>query len=373
MMMMMSTRSVEASSGVEAILLPLVTEEQSEDLTIGTFELCFTSDSYLLHRLTVAVEPPVFDANGDSIIDSLDEHTVSWQDCVDIAGDPKDRMYCNDSMGSLYYDGTPEDSVYSSVDANDKSFAWLDTDPTHSTNGYLFLVVEGNMTLSSPSLGALAPLLDDMQCVARLDISPPVDLSPCPGFGEPGYSETCSVEERLPTLIVPSAAEFFAEPEWCDGAPLLVDSQSYIPELSITPCTQPCGTLSDGVASTMSEDADSDERRNEDDNCIYTANTAQIDSGGLEWIDSNLPEGLGDACQCGDATGDGVISASESLDLAELLSHQVDPDGSIEGTCSVDDDKLCTIRDVVIHKRTLGEVSLPADFESDQCEAATGS
>ncbi len=31
------------------------------------------------------------------------------------------------------------------------------------------------------------------------------------------------------------------------------------------------------------------------------------------------------------------------------------------------------IRDVVIHKRSLGEVSLPSDFYSDQCEAATGS
>jgi hypothetical protein len=349
---------------VDAILLPLVSEDLS---SVGTFELCFTSDSYLLHRLTVAVEPPLFDADGDSY---LDAHTVSWQNCDGPADDDVGRQYCGNGSSSLY-DTTAETSVYSSVDANGKSFAWPDTDPTHSTDGYLFLVVEGNIILSSPSLGALAPLVDDMQCVARLDIDPPVNLSPCPELGEPGYSEACSVEERLPTLIVPSVAEFFVEPEWCPDAPLLVDDQTYIP--GYKPCTQPCGTLSDGVASTMSEDADSDERRNEDDNCIYTANTPQVDSGGLEWINSNLPEGIGDACQCGDATGDGFISTSEALDLAELLAHQVDPDDSIEGTCSVDDDGLCTIRDVVIHKRTLGQASLPSDFESAQCEAFTGS
>ena len=367
-----STRSSEVASGVEAILLPLVSE--SDDLSdVGTFELCFTSDSYLLHRLTVAVEPPLFDADADGI---LDAHSVSWQDC-DGATDAKGRQYCSDSSGSLY-DATSEDSVYSSVqgktslDGQPESFAWLDTDPTHSTNGYLFLVAEGNMALSSPSLGALTPLLDDMQCVARLDVSPSLDLSPCAEEGEPGYSEFCSVEERLPTLIVPSAAEFFAETEWCDGAPLLVDNQAYLPG-AYEPCTQPCGTLSDGVASTMSEDADSDERRNEDDNCIYTANTSQMDSGGLEWIDSNLPEGMGDACQCGDATGDGIVSSSEAVDLAGLLGHLVSPDESVEGRCSVDDEESCTIRDIVIHKRTLGQASLPADFEPDQCEAATGS
>ena len=209
-----------------------------------------------------------------------------------------------------------------------------------------------------------------MQCVARLDISPSLDLSPCAEVGDPDYSATCNVEERLPTLIIPSAAEFNAVPGYCTAAPLLVDAQAPMP---YTPCSQPCSILSDGVASTMSEDADMDERRNEDDNCIYTANTAQVDSGGMEWLDSNLPEGIGDACQCGDTTGDGYIATSEDEDLAGLLSHLVSPDESIEGRCSVDDEESCTIRDVVIHKRALGEASLPSEFESDQCEAFTGS
>jgi hypothetical protein len=358
-----STTSSTSTSGVEAILLPLVTE--SDDLEeVDTFELCFTSDSYLLHRLTVAVKAPSFDITGDEI---PDDHWVFWQDCED--GTTDEQMDC--SVVDELYNANPEDSVYSSVDGS-MSFAWRDTDPTHSTEDYLFLVVEGNMALSSPSLGALAPLLGDMQCVARLDVVPALDLSPCPEVGEPGYSADCSVEERLPTLIVPSEAEFFAEPDWCEEAPLLKDGQTYIPGI-MESCIQPCGTLTDGVASTMDEDVDSDERRNEDDNCIYTANTAQVDSGGLEWLDSNLPEGIGDACQCGDTTGDGYIATSEDEDLAGLLSHLVSPDESIEGRCSVDDEGSCTIRDVVIHKRALGEASLPSEFESDQCEAFTGS
>ena len=84
-------------------------------------------------------------------------------------------------------------------------------------------------------------------------------------------------------------------------------------------------------------------------------------------------EGIGDACQCGDSTGDGVISSSETEDLAMLLIHQVVPDAAVASRCSVDDDESCTIRDVVIHKRALGQAVLPSDFETDQCEAATGS
>ena len=358
-----STTSSTWTSGIEAVLLPLVTE--SDDLSdVETFELCFTSDADLLHRLTVAVEAPSFDITGDDI---PDDHVVSWQDCEDETTTDA-QMVCNLGAG-LLYDENAEDSVYSSVDES-ASFAWRDTDPTHSTEGYLFLVVEGNISLGNPSLGALAPLLDDMQCVARLDISPALDLSPCAEPGDPDYSATCNVEERLPTLIIPSAAEFNAVPGYCTAAPLLVDDQASMP---FTPCSQPCSILSDGVASTMSEDADMDERRNEDDNCIYTANTAQVDSGGMEWLDSNLPEGIGDACQCGDTTGDGYIATSEDEDLAGLLSHLVSSDESIEGRCSVDDEGSCTIRDVVIHKRALGEASLPSEFESDQCEAATGS
>ena len=96
-------------------------------------------------------------------------------------------------------------------------------------------------------------------------------------------------------------------------------------------------------------------------------------AGHAERVPPGLPEGIGDACQCGDTTGDGYIATSEDEDLAGLLSHLVSPDESIEGRCSVDDEGSCTIRDVVIHKRALGEASLPSEFESDQCEAFTGS
>jgi cysteine-rich repeat protein len=42
------------------------------------------------------------------------------------------------------------------------------------------------------------------------------------------------------------------------------------------------------------------------DNCPYSANAAQADVGGVG--DGSAPDGIGDACQCGDATGDGRIS-----------------------------------------------------------------
>lgn len=372
--MMRTSGASSSSTCVEAQLLPLVGQAIDD---VSVFELCFTSPSYLLHRLTVAAEPPLVDDDSDGQWD----HTISWQDC-DGTLDADGRMWCDDGASSLY-DASSEDAVYSSVnadgldyssgDVDGASFAWEDTDPSSATDGYLFLVVEGNLSMTEPSLGALTPGLEDLQCVGRLNISPSVDLSPCPEPGEPEYSPGCSVEDRLPSLLLPDASEFAAPVSWCASQPLLSDAQYYDPGVLFA-CDEPCGVSSNGVASTMSEDVDEDERRNEDDNCIYTANTSQIDSGGMEWIDSNLPEGIGDACQCGEATGDGWISGSESVDLAALLSQLVDPvDAEVGERCSVDNDAECTIRDAVIHKRTLGQSSPPAEFESDQCEAAAGS
>jgi len=59
----------------------------------------------------------------------------------------------------------------------------------------------------------------------------------------------------------------------------------------------------------ISEDADADEISNDCDNCPVYANFPQLDGGGLEAAGQSPPpfDGVGDACQCGDALGDGKV------------------------------------------------------------------
>jgi hypothetical protein len=48
-----------------------------------------------------------------------------------------------------------------------------------------------------------------------------------------------------------------------------------------------------------------------DDNCPYAANPTQQDAGG---VGSELdPDGIGDACQCGDVSGDGLVTMADAM------------------------------------------------------------
>src|SRR5690606_27278457 len=64
------------------------------------------------------------------------------------------------------------------------------------------------------------------------------------------------------------------------------------------------------------------------DNCIYTANPGQEDRGHV-WPNSqlplppnpiDLPDGIGDACQCGDVNDDGWVSQADLDILSGCLS-----------------------------------------------------
>jgi hypothetical protein len=58
-----------------------------------------------------------------------------------------------------------------------------------------------------------------------------------------------------------------------------------------------------------------------DDNCPYAANPAQEDAGG---IGEASADGIGDACQCGDVSGDGVVTiADASVILSAFLGPGV--------------------------------------------------
>jgi hypothetical protein len=83
-------------------------------------------------------------------------------------------------------------------------------------------------------------------------------------------------------------------------------------------------------------DADRDGVPDARDNCPFAANADQRDSGGL----SGAPaDGIGDACQCGDVTGDGAVSVLDALRLLGVRGRPPVPLPT--ATCDVDGDGMC--------------------------------
>jgi len=92
------------------------------------------------------------------------------------------------------------------------------------------------------------------------------------------------------------------------------------------------------------------------DNCPYTANPDQKDSGGIGT--GSAPDGIGDACQCGDVTGDGIVDISDKTILSRSLAG-LGPYGSVAGMpgfdkCDVvDTSGTCTVSDKTVIARAI--------------------
>lgn len=88
------------------------------------------------------------------------------------------------------------------------------------------------------------------------------------------------------------------------------------------------------------DDADHDGIVDQFDNCPFTANANQTDTGGLG--SGTTPDGIGNACQCGDVTGEGQVNDTDAafikrraLGLSAPLFVVLDNcDVSGEGKCS---------------------------------------
>jgi hypothetical protein len=85
-------------------------------------------------------------------------------------------------------------------------------------------------------------------------------------------------------------------------------------------------------------DVDIDGLEDGADNCPYTANRPQLDTGG---IGITAPDGRGDRCQCGDADADASVLEADVGDIVQCLS------GSACGAlCDGNGDGSCDARDV---------------------------
>jgi hypothetical protein len=85
-----------------------------------------------------------------------------------------------------------------------------------------------------------------------------------------------------------------------------------------------CGVKTDGTLACWGRndygqvytDSDGDLVTDSLDNCPYEPNPTQADSGG---INTAVPDGIGDACQCGDTNNDGKVTATDATVLKRAL------------------------------------------------------
>ena len=166
------------------------------------------------------------------------------------------------------------------------------------------------------------------------------------GFGSPGSASQ-----------VPNALQIFHITE---GSSTGQNADTAAPlELEWAPDTG-SGVL---VAST---DDDTDAVADPIDNCPFTANMFQEDTGGIGV--GSAPDGIGDVCQCGDVTGDGRVTSADSVVI--LRSQLVPPTATMNQPqlCNVGGSAACSSADSVIVLRA--QLSPPTAIVQQNCAPA---
>jgi hypothetical protein len=107
------------------------------------------------------------------------------------------------------------------------------------------------------------------------------------------------------------------------------------------------------------------------DNCPLAPNASQTDTGGVGTM-STIPDGIGDACQCGDVNNDGIVTLTDKTILARSLAL-LSPDFNVTAMpgfnkCSVTTAHSCAVADKTIIARALAGL---APGIQQQCHAAT--
>jgi len=104
------------------------------------------------------------------------------------------------------------------------------------------------------------------------------------------------------------------------------------------------------------------------DNCPFAANPGQEDTGGLA---TSTPDGIGNACQCGDVTGNGIVNGQDANVIQRHGMH-AEPNQLflVPGNCDVSGNDQCNGQDANAVKRAaLGH---PSPTFGQNCHNATG-
>jgi para-nitrobenzyl esterase len=139
---------------------------------------------------------------------------------------------------------------------------------------------------------------------------------------------------------------------------------------ALTNSLQLAGALRDGrcaqvetLAPTLNGDLDG--FTNERDNCPFATNSNQADSGAIA---STTADGIGDACQCGDTSNDGVVDAQDVALLRSSLAAIAPLSPLAAAKCNVESHSAaCDVVDVAVIRRNL---ALHAPAIQQVCAAA---
>lgn len=96
-------------------------------------------------------------------------------------------------------------------------------------------------------------------------------------------------------------------------------------------------------------DEDGDGRDAPDDGCPFVFDDPPLDSGG---VGAAGPDGIGDACQCGDVTADGAVTGADVTALRGFLTGAQPL--AAPALCSVWDGLECDVADAAVLLRALG-------------------
>ena len=87
------------------------------------------------------------------------------------------------------------------------------------------------------------------------------------------------------------------------------------------------------------------------DDCPFTANPDQSDVGGAGT--GSAPDGIGDACQCGDVNGDGRVTLADAVIVQRSLLSPPTASLASPELCDVGGSAGCTLADAVVIRRAL--------------------
>jgi hypothetical protein len=113
-------------------------------------------------------------------------------------------------------------------------------------------------------------------------------------------------------------------------------------------------------------DCDADGVADAEDNCPHVANADQLDSGG---VNTTEPDGIGDACQCGDVSNNGIVNGQD----ANAIRRRALGSGSIPTfaspfKCDVSGNGSCNGQDAnAVKAAALGQ---PSPLFGQNCQAA---
>ena len=108
------------------------------------------------------------------------------------------------------------------------------------------------------------------------------------------------------------------------------------------------GVVNPGESDPLNPDSDGDGLLDGHDNCVLTHNISQTDSGG---VNNSDPDGIGDACQCGDQNADGKVTNTDAVLIQRHILGLSSPFNA--DLCNVNGDGSCSNTDAVIIKRAV--------------------